>query len=151
MRIVNGRGIKSPADLVGLKPFKDAKLLRHEAIERMKRRMERNLLDSVEELLLLHPELLEEGELDPLLLEDISRLGHRHERTSGLFSAFRERLGLPDPDAEADAANRRDGADHYASEVLFNLEEHVSGVLGKVRAGLDLLESPAKSDNSAAR
>ena len=43
MRIVNGRGIKSPADLVGLKPFKDAKLLRHEAIERMKRNMERKL------------------------------------------------------------------------------------------------------------
>ena len=61
------------------------------------------------------------------------------------------RIGMMMNDAEADAANRRDGADHYASEVLFNLEEHVSGVLGKVRAGLDLLESPAKSDNSAAR
>jgi hypothetical protein len=54
-------------------------------------------------------------------------------------------------DAEADASNRRDGADKYASEVLFNLEEHVSGVLGKVRAGLDLLESPARSDTSTVR
>ena len=67
---------------------------------RLLRRMERDVLDAVDELLLLHPELLEGGEADPLLLEDISRLGHRHERTSGLFSTFRARLGLPDPDAE---------------------------------------------------
>ena len=55
MRIVNGNGIKSPADLVGLKPFKDAKLLRHEAIERMKRRMERNLKEAQEKARLAQP------------------------------------------------------------------------------------------------
>ena len=55
MRIVNGRGIKSPADLVGLKPFKDAKLLRHEAIERMKRRMERTLKEAQEKARLAQP------------------------------------------------------------------------------------------------
>ena len=55
MRIVNGKGIKSPADLVGLKPFKDAKLLRHEAIERMKRRMERNLKEAQEKARLAQP------------------------------------------------------------------------------------------------
>ena len=71
---------------------------------RLLRRMERDLLESVEEVLLLHPELLEGGVFDPLLLEDITRLGHRHERTSNLFSEFRERLGLPDPDAEAEDA-----------------------------------------------
>ena len=32
---------KNAANLIGLKPFKDAKLLKHEAIERMKRRMKR--------------------------------------------------------------------------------------------------------------
>lgn len=68
---------------------------------RLLRRMEVQLLDGVNELLLLHPELLQEGDHDALLLEDIARLGHRHERTSGLFTAFRERLGIPDPDAEA--------------------------------------------------
>ena len=67
---------------------------------RLLRRMESDVLDSVKELLLIHPELLGEGEIDPLLLEDVSRLGHRHERTSDLFSTFRARLGLPDPDAE---------------------------------------------------
>jgi hypothetical protein len=35
--------------------------------------------------------------------------------------------------------------------VLFSLEEHVSGVLGKVRAGLDLLETPTKSESPTAR
>ena len=55
MRIVNGRGIKSPADLVGLKPFKDAKLLRHEAIERMKRHTERKLKEAQEKARLAQP------------------------------------------------------------------------------------------------
>ena len=55
MRVVNGNVIKSPADLVGLKPFKDAKLLRHEAIERMKRRMERNLKEAQEKARLAQP------------------------------------------------------------------------------------------------
>ena len=41
-------------------------------------------------------------DLDPLLLEDILRLAHRHERTSDLFGRFRARLGLPDPDGTTD-------------------------------------------------
>ncbi len=55
MRIVNGKGRKSPADLIGLKPFKDAKLLRHEAIERMKRNMERKLKEAKEKARLAQP------------------------------------------------------------------------------------------------
>jgi hypothetical protein len=35
--------------------------------------------------------------VDPLVLEDIGRLAHRHERTSNHFEQFRKRLGLPDP------------------------------------------------------
>ena len=61
------------------------------------------------------------------------------------------RISVMMNDAEADANNRRDGADAYASEVLFALEEHVSGVLGKVRAGLDLLEAHSPSDTTAGR
>jgi len=55
MRNVKGKGIKSPAELVGLKPFKDAKLLRHEAIERMERYVERKLKQSREEARLAQP------------------------------------------------------------------------------------------------
>lgn len=42
-------------------------------------------------------------------------------------------------EAEETASGRRDGADHYSREVLFNLEERLSDVLGQVRRGLDSL------------
>ena len=42
-------------------------------------------------------------------------------------------------EAEETAGGRRDGADHYSREVLFNLEERLSDVLGQVRRGLDSL------------
>jgi hypothetical protein len=60
MRNVKGKGIKSPAELVGLKPFKDAKLLRHEAIERMKRNMERKLKEAKEKARLARPYVRDE-------------------------------------------------------------------------------------------
>lgn len=60
-------------------------------------RMEGEVLDSLDELLVLYPELAEAASIDPLLREEISRLAQRHRRTSDLFSSFRERLGLPDP------------------------------------------------------
>lgn len=43
---------------------------------------------------------------------------------------------------ESDSASmsRRDGADHYAREVLFNLEEQMADVLGQVRRGIDALK-----------
>ncbi|HCV27156.1 MAG TPA: hypothetical protein QGI07_06825 [Dehalococcoidia bacterium] len=63
--------------------------------------------------------------------------------------ATENRVGMMMIDAETDAGSRRDGADEYASEVLFNLEQHVSGVLGKVRAGLDLLEARSPSDTTS--
>jgi hypothetical protein len=46
-------------------------------------------------------------------------------------------------DAEKQAEERRKGADNYAREVLFTLEEHVAGVLGQLRAGIDLLDHKA--------
>ncbi|MCA8980947.1 MAG: hypothetical protein KDC14_13045, partial [Planctomycetes bacterium] len=66
-------------------------------------RMEGEVLDSLDELLVLYPELAEGGEIDPLLREEISRLAQRHRRTSELFSSFRERLGLPDPESGSGA------------------------------------------------
>jgi len=66
-------------------------------------RMEGEVLDSLDELLVLYPELAEGSGIDPLLREEISRLAQRHRRTSELFSTFRERLGLPDPEADSGA------------------------------------------------
>lgn len=46
-------------------------------------------------------------------------------------------------DAERQADERRKGADNYAREVLFTLEEKVADVLGQVRSGLELLDHRA--------
>ena len=51
---------KNAANLIGLKPFKNAKLLRHEAIERMKRNMERKLKEEKEKARLAQPYVRDE-------------------------------------------------------------------------------------------
>ncbi len=43
--------------------------------------------------------------------------------------------------AEADAENRKQGADDYAREVLFHLEERIAETLGQVRKGIDVLNA----------
>ncbi len=54
-------------------------------------------------------------------------------------------------EAESLSSGRRDGADHYSREVLFNLEERLAEVLGQVRRGLDSLvlesETQGRKDN----
>ena len=42
-------------------------------------------------------------------------------------------------EAEHVAAERREGADRYARETLFDLEERLAGILGQVRHGIDSL------------
>ena len=42
-------------------------------------------------------------------------------------------------EAEAVAAMRREGADQYAKETLFDLEERLANQLGQVRRGIDTL------------
>jgi hypothetical protein len=44
-------------------------------------------------------------------------------------------------DANSQADQRRRGADNYAREVLFALEERVADTLGQVRGGIDLLDA----------
>lgn len=62
------------------------------------RMMEVEVLAKLEQQLQLHPELAGPiEELDPLLLEDISRLAYQHNRISELFTLFRERLEIPAP------------------------------------------------------
>ncbi|MBM3959067.1 MAG: hypothetical protein FJ314_04750 [SAR202 cluster bacterium] len=54
--------------------------------------------------------------------------------------------------AEAEALARRKGADDYAREVLFALEERVAEVLGQVRKGIDVLDQQtAESTNGVAK
>ena len=44
-------------------------------------------------------------------------------------------------ESESRSSDQRDGADRYSREVLSNLEERLSDVLGQVRRGLDTLGS----------
>ena len=48
-------------------------------------------------------------------------------------------------EAESVASMRREGADQYAREVLFNLEEQLAEVLGQVRRGIDALRLEASA------
>jgi hypothetical protein len=69
------------------------------------RMMEVELIAKLEQQLQLHPELAGPTEdLDPLLLEDISRLAYQHNRISELFTLFRERLEIPAPPGQAPRA-----------------------------------------------
>ena len=48
--------------------------------------------------------------------------------------------------AQTDATQRKDGADQYSKEVLFNIEERLSLVLGQVRRGIDALGDEAQQE-----
>ncbi len=50
-------------------------------------------------------------------------------------------------ESEQISADRRDGADNYAKEVLYALEERISTILSQVRSGLDLLDDPSENEN----
>ena len=53
-------------------------------------------------------------------------------------------------EAESAAITRREGADQYAREVLFNLEERLSELLGQVRRGIDSLSFDVEAKAPAA-
>ncbi len=66
------------------------------------RRMELEVQDGVDRLLIQYPELENPEDVDPLVLEEILRWASRHERITELFQNFRERVGLPAPEEVED-------------------------------------------------
>ena len=75
------------------------RLVPDEAELKALRAMELDIVERIQELVQLYPELAQRGaEVDPLVLQAIQRLAERHERASELFTAFRSRLGIPAPD-----------------------------------------------------
>jgi hypothetical protein len=80
-------------------PETENRLVPNEAELKLLRRMEVDIQEAVERLLILYPELADEdpADVNPLILDDIMRLAVRHERTTELFGMFRSRMGLPDP------------------------------------------------------
>jgi len=63
------------------------------------------------------------------------------KRASRLIDDGESRVNGILNDAETSADSRRKGADNYAREVLFTLEERVADTLGQVRGGIDLLDA----------
>jgi vacuolar-type H+-ATPase subunit H len=63
------------------------------------------------------------------------------EKASKIISEAQGKLNQILAGAEKDAGERRRGADNYAREVLFMLEEKIADTLGQVRSGIDLLDA----------
>ena len=57
-------------------------------------KLEEDLLQRVDQLYDLYPEIAAGEELDPLILRDIARLASQHERILELFTDMRQRLGF---------------------------------------------------------
>jgi hypothetical protein len=63
------------------------------------KKLEEGVLERLAQIQALHPELADpDAELNPLLLEELTRLAYQHRRVGELFQYFRRRLGVPDPD-----------------------------------------------------
>lgn len=63
------------------------------------------------------------------------------EKATKIVSEAQNKLNQVLAGAEKDAADRRRGADNYAREVLFMLEEKIADTLGQVRSGIDVLDA----------
>ena len=51
-------------------------------------------------------------------------------------------------ESESTAIGRREGADQYAREVLFGMEEQLSEILGQIRRGIDTLRDQPENTSS---
>ena len=75
----------------------DAEQLVPDATElKLLRRMELEIQAQVKQMLRLYPEL-QSPDVDPLILDEVTRLALRHERVTELFQALRERIQIPAP------------------------------------------------------
>ena len=61
------------------------------------------------------------------------------------------RAGRIVDEADIAANGRREGADRYAGEILFNLEERLSEVLGQIRRGIDSLRVEEQTQQAEER
>ena len=80
--------------------------------------------------------------------EKIVQQGH-HEAQQIIQEAQRKAYRILE-EAEAVSLNGREGADRYAREILFDLEERLANQLGEVRRGIDVLGLHAPATNGAA-
>ena len=88
---------KPPADM----PAPPPPLVPDVAELKLLPQLEVELLEHLRHPLELNPDLpANAADLDPLLLEDLSRLAYKHNRVAELFTLFRKKLGVPDAAGE---------------------------------------------------
>ena len=67
---------------------------------------------------------------------------HRHD-----IDAQRRAIRMQN-ESESTATSRREGADQYAREVMFGMEEQLSEILGQIRRGIDTLRDQPENTSS---
>jgi vacuolar-type H+-ATPase subunit E/Vma4 len=86
--------------------------------------------------------LVEDAEVVKAAYKRAEEIEHEaQEKASKIISEAQGKLNQILAGAEKDASERRRGADNYAREVLFMLEEKIADTLGQVRSGIDLLDA----------
>lgn len=87
-----------------------------------------------------HETMVSESEIVRGAEEQAQKIHDEAHRKAGeiLRDAGQEAVRLIG-EADATAADRREGADQYSREVLFSIEERLSQMLGQVRRGIDAL------------
>jgi vacuolar-type H+-ATPase subunit E/Vma4 len=86
--------------------------------------------------------MIEQTEITRVAKEQATEIEADAEKRAGkLIDDAENRVNGILNEAETQADQRRKGADNYAREVLFTLEERVADTLGQVRGGIDLLDA----------
>jgi len=86
--------------------------------------------------------MIEETEIHRFAMEKASGVeADAERRAKKIIGNAENQLNSILSEAETQADERRKGADNYAREVLFTLEERVADTLGQVRGGIDLLDA----------
>jgi len=87
-------------------------------------------------------QMIDETEITRAAKENASSIEADAEKhASNLITEAETRVNNILNEAETSAEQRRKGADNYAREVLFTLEERIADTLGQVRGGIDLLDA----------
>jgi hypothetical protein len=86
--------------------------------------------------------MIENTEITRVALENAAETAAEAEKRAGnMIDNAENRVNGILNEANTQADQRRRGADNYAREVLFALEERVADTLGQVRGGIDLLDA----------
>ncbi len=86
--------------------------------------------------------MIENTEITRVARENAAETGDEAVRRAGkMIDDAEDRVNGILNEANTQADQRRRGADNYAREVLFALEERVADTLGQVRGGIDLLDA----------